>query len=154
MNEHQSASEVIRIPGALFADDRGTLRFVNDFSFKEVKRFYQVENFSLATIRAFHGHMKEAKYVYVSSGSIILCAVQLDQAKDPSKTAPVQRMVLSAAKPEVVYIPPKHANGFKALEEHTKLFFFSTSTLEESRGDDYRYPADYWGIHLWQVEDR
>jgi hypothetical protein len=33
-----------------------------------------------------------------------------------------------------------------------KLIFFSTSTLEESRGDDVRYDARYWDI--WQVIER
>ncbi len=57
------------IPGNVFADDRGFLRFINDFNFENVKRFYQVENHRQGFIRAWHGHKKEAKYVYVSKGS-------------------------------------------------------------------------------------
>ena len=140
--------------GNVFVDDRGSLRFVNDFSFKDIKRFYQVENFELSTIRAFHGHLKEGKYVYVTSGSIILCSVFLDDIKAPSKTSPVARVILSASTPKIAYIPPQHANGFKAIEPNTKVIFFSTSTLEESRGDDYRFPHDYWGDKVWQVENR
>ena len=40
--------------GGIFVDDRGPLRFVNEFNFEGVKRFYQVENhergFPLATL--------------------------------------------------------------------------------------------------------
>ena len=147
-------AEVSRMVGNLFADDRGTLRFINEFNFKDVKRFYQVENFERSTIRAFHGHMKEGKYVYVASGSIILCAVQLDDTKKPSVTAPMQRLILTDKKPEIVFIPPGYANGFRVLEENTKILFFSTTTLEESKGDDYRFPADYWGAKVWEVENR
>jgi len=40
--------------GAVFSDDRGFLRFVNDFDFSDVKRFYQVENHKKGFIRAWH----------------------------------------------------------------------------------------------------
>jgi len=53
--------ELCLIPGGIAVDDRGTLTFANDFNFYGVKRFYQVQNFSTSTIRAFHGHLNEAK---------------------------------------------------------------------------------------------
>jgi dTDP-4-dehydrorhamnose 3,5-epimerase len=39
-----------------------------------------------------------------------------------------------------------------SLTEDAKLIFFSTSTLEESKDDDFRYPARYWDI--WTVAER
>lgn len=137
------------INGNLRADERGVVKFVNDFNFETVKRFYQVENADLKIIRAFHGHMKESKYVYVVSGSILLCAVYLDNAKNPSKGNKVERFVLKASNPQIIHIPPSYANGFKALESSAKVIFFSTSTLEESMKDDYRFPPDYWGKEVW-----
>ena len=137
--------------GGIAVDDRGSVRFVNDFSFKNVKRFYQVENLNTNVIRAFHGHMKEAKYVYVTQGTVLLNIVHLDTIKKPSKKEPVMKFVLSAAKPQVLYIPPQFANGFKSLEPHTKIMFFSTSTLEDSLKDDYRFPVDYWGSDIWET---
>lgn len=142
------------IEGGLAVDDRGSVGFVNDFNFSGVRRFYKVENFSRDVIRAFHGHLREGKYVYVVSGSIILAAVPLDDLKSPSRNAQVARYVLSARKPAVVFVPPGYANGFRALEDGTQVLFFSTSTLEESKGDDYRFPADYWGSQIWEVENR
>ena len=143
-----------RIDGGLAVDDRGQLRFINDFDFKGVKRFYQVENHQIGVIRAFHGHLKEAKYAYVTRGSIILCAVPLDDIKKPNKKALVERFIVSAKKPAIVYIPPGYANGFKALEEDTAVIFFSTADMEETQGDDYRFPHDYWGNKIWEVENR
>lgn len=137
------------IRGDSAVDRRGRLAFVNGFSFKGVKRFYQVENASIRTIRAFHGHMREAKYVYVSSGSIILAAVSLDNPASPSKNSPMHRMILSGKQPTVAYIPPGFANGFRALEKRTTVLFFSTVSLKESLADDYRYPFDYWGKDVW-----
>lgn len=142
-------SELIRIKGEVFKDKRGSVTFANDFNFKNIKRFYQVENIDLNTIRAFHGHIKEAKYVYVVTGSILLCAVSLDNVKTPSKLNKVHKIIVSAKKPEVIYIPAGYANGFKALVKDTKVIFYSTSTLKQSLKDDYRFPHDYWGQEVW-----
>src|SRR3989344_4039195 len=96
------------INGNLRADERGAVKFFNNFNFETIKRFYQVENIDLKTIRAFHGHMKEAKYVYVVSGSIIFCAVFLDDKKSPSKQNKVDKFILKAEDSEILYIPPSY----------------------------------------------
>ncbi len=140
------------IAGGLAVDDRGTLRFVNDFDFAGVKRFYCVENHVAGLVRAWHGHRHEAKYVFVASGAALVGAVQLDDWSEPSPSLEVQRFVLAAGKPAVLYVPPGYANGFMSLTSATQVLFFSTSTLDQSRGDDIRFPARYWDI--WTVEER
>lgn len=142
------------LQGGIAVDDRGSVGFVNDFTFAGVKRFYAVKNFSRETIRAWHGHKNEAKYVLVTSGSAIVAAVEMTDTTAPSREKSVQRFVLSALKPSILFIPAGHANGFRPLEEGTTLVFFSTSTLEESKGDDYRFSADYWGSKVWEIENR
>jgi len=142
------------IEANLALDDRGHLSFINDFNFKGVKRFYVVENMSTKTIRAFHGHKKEAKYAYVPVGSAIVAAVRMDHTELPSKKNEVHRFVLSARKPSVLFIPSGYANGFRFLEKGSKIIFFSTSSLEESKKDDYRFPHDYWGRDIWKVKHR
>ncbi|MDP3685636.1 MAG: dTDP-4-dehydrorhamnose 3,5-epimerase family protein [bacterium] len=142
------------ISGDLAVDDRGLVRFINAFRFQDVKRFYCVENFSLDTVRAFHGHQHEAKHITVVRGSAIIAAVPFDDPRMPRKDVPVERFIVSAAKPAIVSIPPRYANGFKALEQQTVLLVFSTATVEESKTDDYRFPADYWGTQVWEVPSR
>lgn len=142
------------IEGGIAVDDRGQLIFANDFDFRDVKRFYMVENFDLDTIRAWHGHQRETKYAFVASGSAIVAAVEMDNLEAPNQTNEVHRFVVSARKPAILHIPAGYANGFKALENGTRIIFFSTATLEESRGDDYRFPVDYWGEQVWQVGHR
>jgi len=146
--------EIKIIKGGVVIDDRGTLNHANEFNFYGVKRFYQVQNFSKSTIRAFHGHLREAKYVYVPKGSAIFAVVEINDVESPMKNQHVHRFILSDKNPQVLFIPPRHANGFRPLERDTRIIFFSTSTLEESKGDDYRYPADYWGNEIWEVENR
>lgn len=134
-----------KLRGDVHVDDRGFLRFVNDFDFTGVKRFYQVENHRKGFIRAWHGHMKEGKYVYVAKGTILLGAVDME-------TEEISKFSLSSQNPSVLYIPPGYANGFKNLEEDTIIMFFSTSTIEESRNDDRRFKWDKWDI--WQEDYR
>ena len=48
--------------------------------------------------------------------------------------------------------PAGFANGFMSLTEGAKIVFFSTSTLQESLGDDIRFPARTWDP--WTIEER
>ena len=140
------------IKGGLAVDDRGTVSFVNDFNFQDVKRFYAVENHKQGFIRAWHGHKKEGKYVMLAKGSALVCAVEIDDWDNPSKNLKIHRFVLSEKNPSVLFIPKGHANGFISLSKDAKLIFFSTSSLEESLGDDFRFEARFWDP--WTVEER
>lgn len=140
--------------GGVAVDDRGSVRFVNDFDFHGVKRFYQVDNHKQGFIRAWHGHEKEGKYVYVAKGSALVGAVKMEikeRVGGVYEGAP-QKYILSSQSPKVLWIPPGYANGFMSLTKDTIMQFFSTSTLEESLGDDIRYPYDKWDI--WNIEYR
>ena len=140
------------LAGGIGVDDRGAVGFVNDFDFAGVRRFYTVTNHRQGFVRAWHAHRREAKYVTVVCGAAVIGAVAIDDWDKPSKNAQVNRYVLSADKPSVLFIPAGYANGFMSLTENAKLMFFSTSTLSESQGDDIRYEARYWDI--WSVEER
>lgn len=131
--------------GGLAVDDRGAVRFVNDFSFSDVKRFYQVSNHKRDYIRAWHGHNHEQKYVYVAKGAALVGAVNM-------QTEEIFKFVLSDKKPSILKIPNGFANGFKTLEEDTQILFFSTSTLQESLNDDIRFAYNKWNI--WEEDYR
>lgn len=141
------------INGGVATDDRGSVRFVNDFNFAGVKRFYQVQNHRVGFIRAWHGHRKEGKYVYVAKGTAIIGAVPIDMMieKNIDQTK-IFKTTLSSTNPKVLFIPAGYANGFKSLEEGTIVQFFSTSTLEESLGDDIRF--DYDLVNIWEEDYR
>src|SRR3989344_5243217 len=100
------------ISGDSCIDERGTLRFINDFDFKGIKRFYQVENHRVGFIRAWHGHKRENKNMYVASGSVYVGVVDLE-------TEEIQKFILSAEKPRILWIPPNAAHGYMNLEENT-----------------------------------
>lgn len=127
------------IQGGKVIDERGTVSFVNDFHFDNVKRFYVSKNTRKGSIRAWHSHMQEAKYVFVVSGTALIGAVNLS-------TFEIHKFVLNADEPQILHIPPGYANGFQSLTEDTQVIFFATATLEESINDSVRYPSETWNI--------
>ena len=143
------------INGGVAVDDRGSVRFVNDFDFDGVKRFYQIENHERGFIRAWHGHYREGKYVYIAKGSALVAAVNFPCHDDPEYQIvlpDLKKFVLSSQSPKILWVPPGYANGFMTLEENTIIQFFSTRSLEESLDDDIRFPYNKWDI--WSIEKR
>ena len=145
-------NEFSQVAGGKAFDDRGSLTFINDLDLSQFKRFYIVENHARGFVRAWHGHKKEAKAVVVVSGSALVAAVKVDNWESPSKDLKVERVVLSAEKPAALLIPAGYANGFMTLTESAKVMFLSTSSLEESAGDDFRFEARLW--NPWNIEER
>lgn len=135
------------IDGGLSVDDRGIVTYVNDFNFKDVKRFYMVQNHSKGFVRAWHGHEKEAKYVLVVRGTILLSVMPMDALGE------IDTIILSDKKPQIAFIPAGNYNGFKTLTDDAQVIFFSTTTLEESKGDDIRLSANEFK-EVWEVEER
>lgn len=145
-------NEIRLIKGGIAVDDRGDVSFVNDFNFQNIKRSYMVSNHAEGFVRAWHGHKMESKYVMVVKGAALIGAIKVDDWVTPSPDLKATRYVLSEKSPSVLFIPAGYANGFMSLTNDAKLIFFSTSTLEESLGDDYRFDSRLWDI--WSVEER
>jgi dTDP-4-dehydrorhamnose 3,5-epimerase len=132
------------IKGNSFTDERGTLRFVNDFHFEEIKRFYTITHPDTSVIRAWQGHKIEAKHFFVSRGKFLICWVEPDNWDNPDKGLKVNKEILDADNPQILIVPAGNANGFRALEPDSTLVVFSDLTLEESAKDIYRFDSSYW----------
>lgn len=144
--------EIKHIQGGIAVDDRGQVSFINDFDFTDVVRFYMVSNHQQGFVRAWHAHKKEAKYISVVSGAALIGAVKIDDWDNPSPDLSAQKFVLSEKKPSIIYIPSGYANGFMSLSDDCRIIFYSTSSLQDSLNDDWRYDARLWDI--WQIEER
>ena len=140
------------IKGNRVYDNRGFLRFCNDFKFKNIKRFYTVSNYSKNFIRAWHGHLEEEKYICCIKGTFQVSAVKIDNVKNPNKNNKVFNYYLNKSNNDLIHIPKGYANGSMSLEDNSELMIFSTSSLEESLNDDFRYEFDYW--NPWKIIQR
>lgn len=132
------------IKGSQHTDHRGTVRFVNDFNFDGIKRFYSITHPDITTIRAWQGHKLETKHFYVTKGSFLVNWIAIDNWEQPSKDLVINIHTLTDTQSEILIIPAGHVNGFKALEPNSILMVFSDRSLEETQLDDYRYEPDYW----------
>ena len=132
------------IPGGTFSDQRGSLRFVNDFFMKDVVRFYIIRHNNTEFVRAWQAHKKERKYFYVLKDKFVVAYVKLDKFDNPDMSLKPEYTVLSEQESKVLAIPEGYANGLKALEPDAEIMVFSNLAVEESKKDDYRFPAEWW----------
>ena len=132
------------IKGATFSDNRGSMRFVNDFRFGDVKRFYFIKHPETSGIRAWQGHQFEKKYFYPITGSFVVAWVKIDDFNNPSDNLIPEYYILTASNSEIISIPKGYANGLKALEPNSELMIFSDMNLEESVNEKIRFKSEKW----------
>lgn len=132
------------LKGGIFSDPRGSMRFVNDFCFGDVKRFYFIKHQDTSVIRAWQGHQFEKKYFYPISGSFVVAWVKIDDFKSPSDKLIPEYHILSAENSEILSVPKGYANGLKALEPDSEIMIFSDMNLEESVNEKIRFPSEKW----------
>ncbi|URM37346.1 WxcM-like domain-containing protein [Flavobacterium anhuiense] len=132
------------IEGGKFSDHRGSISYVNDFSFIDIERFYIISNSKENPIRAWQGHRLDAKNFYCLSGSFNIHFIKIDIWENPSKDLIIETVFVSESESKIVHIPAGYANAIESLEENSKLISFSTLPLANVSDDDVRYPSDYW----------
>jgi dTDP-4-dehydrorhamnose 3,5-epimerase-like enzyme len=148
---YNSAMEPQIIDGSAFCDDRGFVKFINDFEIGKYRRFYLVENHRQGFIRAWHGHLHEQKAVICVKGEALIGLVKLNFDPD-SETDEIHKFAVSATMPKAIIIPAGFANGFKSLSADCTLMYFSSATIEEAKLDDIRFPYDKWNV--WEESYR
>jgi len=135
------------IQGGKFSDNRGSISYVNDFSFTDIERFYIISNSQENPIRAWQGHKLDAKNFYCLSGSFKIHFIKIDNWENPSKDLTIETVLVSESDSKIVHIPAGYANAVESLEENSKLISFSTLPLSNVNEDDVRYPSDYWIVN-------
>ena len=134
------------IEGGLHVDGRGTVAFVNDFDFKGVDRFYTVRWHRSHEPRGWVGHRREQKWFLAVQGTSLIAVVKPDQWESPANDLPVERFVLSAARPQVLHVPPGYATASANLSPDVILMVFSSGRIEDAKTDDYRFAVDTWPV--------
>ncbi len=154
-----------------FVDDRGVFQLIEDgdHSMKlmelgdklkkiaDIKRVYTVINQQAGIVRGFHYHEKEWKLFTILNGSAKFVALNPnvpDAESDPLAVYNSAKTFVSSTRvPKLIIVPPLWANGWISLEPNTILLCLSSSTTEESKADDKRFPPNKWG-DVWSVKSR
>ena len=132
------------IKGGIHSDERGQLSFINDFDLEDIRRMYIIEPANTDLIRAWQGHKKEEKYFLVVQGSFTIGLVEIDNWINPSTELTPTFIELNANNPKVLCVPGGYANGIKSNSKESRIMVFSSSTLVDAKGDEYRFPENYW----------
>lgn len=135
------------IEGGEFADNRGMLRFFNDFDMSEVVRFYEIYPICANEKRGWQAHKKEKKWFYCLSGSFDVYYIQIDDFEEPSNHSSPVKQVLKENTPVVLAVPEGYATAIVAIENSSRLQVFSNFTVEQSKEDDFRYAINHWNIN-------
>ncbi len=132
------------IEGGKHVDERGKLEFFNDFDMSPIKRVYFITHFDTDVVRAWQGHTIESRWFYCVKGSFIVKLVEIDNWEEPSDSLKVYEYKLIADKQQILYIPNGFANGFKALEDNSKLMIMSNYGFNEIENDQIRFDQNKW----------
>ena len=134
------------IEGGLHVDNRGSLAFFNGFAFAGVQRFYVIRPGRPHAVRGWAGHQRDRKWFTAVEGTIAVAVVGPGDWQSLDAHVPVSRFVLSAAKPQILAVPPRHATAIVGISPQSALMVFSTGTVDEAPSDTYRFPPDFWEI--------
>lgn len=129
------------IPISIHKDERGELRYCNEFDLTSSKRFYSIAFSGSEQIRAWQAHKIEMKSIFPIQGITKVVLVRIDDL-DNGIAGEIYEFTLDSKSPEVLLVPGGYANGLQSKSEDSALMIFSSLNLEEAKNDDYRFEKD------------
>ncbi len=132
------------IEGGVSSDNRGQVRFVNEFTMEAVKRFYLIKNADLDVLRGWRAHRIEQRWFYVVSGCFEINLVKIDDWVKPDQTLKVEQVVLSSSSQSILHVPKGYGTLFKGIEDNSEVLVFADFPLEHAELDNYTFSTDYF----------
>lgn len=133
-----------KIQGGVAQDERGQIRFVNDFDMSLVKRFYIIKNVDTELVRGWRAHQIEQRWFYVLSGTFSVDLIKIDNWEMPSPDLPLQQVILHSTDMQVLHVPVGYGTAFKALKPNSELLVFADYGIDHAALDDHTWPLDYF----------
>ena len=127
-------SQLSIMQGGVHTDDRGAVRFCNDFDMTSVKRFYTISNSKEQPIRGWIGHRKETKWFFPIKGTSLITVVSMSESVGANVS---KCFTLSASEPVVLKIP---GSNWFCIEQRdgAEVMVFSDCKIGEYENDDFR----------------
>jgi hypothetical protein len=129
--------------GNFHTDERGTLRFNNEFDASVVKRIYTIENHSLEFVRGWQGHKIEQRWFSCMDGKFEISVIEIDDFENPSKDLIRNVYELSADTLDFLHVKSGCITAIQAKEPNSKLLVLADYKKGEIE-DEYRFPIDYF----------
>ncbi|CDS93807.1 conserved hypothetical protein [Sphingobacterium sp. PM2-P1-29] len=132
------------IQGGVAQDQRGQIRFVNDFDMSLVKRFYIIKNADVELVRGWRAHRIEQRWFYVLAGAFEVDLIQIDNWEKAATDLDVQKIKIDASEMQVLHVPQGYGTAFRALQPDSELLVFADYGIEHAAHDDYTWPLEYF----------
>ena len=132
-----------------FVDERGDSVF-DIFEASPMVGQVNIATMSKGVVKAFHRHHNQDDYFTCIEGRVlIIMFVPGELGSDRI----FERVVIGGKKPQVVKIPAGVFHGFKALDDNTKVLYYTTNKYDPKRPDEYRLEWDYFGKEAWDIRN-
>jgi hypothetical protein len=129
------------IKGAFHQDERGKLKYNNQFNAFGIKRLYFIQNRDTNFERGWQGHKIEQRWFSAVSGKFEIKVIQIDDWENPNANVTPKKFEISSDNFDVLHIPSGCITCIRATEENSKLLVMSDYLLGETN-DEYRYSLD------------
>lgn len=136
--------DITSIKGGIAKDERGQIRFVNEFDMSLVKRFYMIKNVNTELVRGWRAHRIEQRWFYVVSGSFKIDIVAIDNWEQPNPLLEIHTEVLTAEDIKVLNVPAGYGTALRALEDDSELLVYADYPVTHTALDDYTWPSNYF----------
>ncbi len=131
------------IKGGIYKDERGSLKYNNDFDAAAIKRFYIIENRDTDFVRGWQGHEIEQRWFSAVSGSFSIKLMAIDNWQQPGKDLPQRNFTIHSGDLDILYCPPGYVSAIQALEPGSRLLVMADYLLNVTK-DEHRYPLEYF----------
>lgn len=119
-------------------DERGCVKFNNDFNMSFIKRMYTIENNSSNSIRGWQGHKIEQRWFIASIGSFQIDVKSILAFENEDASQEILSFKLLSTSLDVLHIPAGFVTCIHSLEKNAQLLAFSDYELGAVR-DEWRY---------------
>lgn len=136
-------SKPLIIEGACYNDERGVLKYNNDFDAHLIKRIYTIQNSETNPVRGWQGHKIEKRWFIAVYGAFEISTIQPDNWEVPSRNLVIEKFHIDQKDLTVLFVPEGNITAIKAIKENSILLVMSDYLLGEIK-DEYRYALDYF----------
>ena len=133
-----------------FIDERGyLLKFVRSTDISHFGELYLIGDWTSGIIRAFHKHEKMEEWFSVIKGSAKF--VLFDDRPESPQHGVLRYYILSARRPELLYVPTGVYHGHMALENETQTLAVASQPYDPAKPDEVRASYDSFGVE-WMAK--
>jgi dTDP-4-dehydrorhamnose 3,5-epimerase-like enzyme len=124
--------------GGCHKDDRGCVKYNNDFNMLMVKRMYTIENNTKNSIRGWQGHKIEQRWFIASRGSFQIDVKPILAFENEATSQEILSFNLLSHSLDVLHIPAGFVTCIHSLEKNAQLLAFSDFELGAVK-DEWRF---------------